>query len=518
MTTHQPEQNNAPLGQTIAVVDLGSNSFHLVLARIIDKDVQILLREKIKVRLAEGLSKDLVLDQPSIERGLKTLQIFAQTLAGFHPDDVKLIGTYTLRSALNAKEFLEKARNILPYPITVVAGQEEARLIYQGVAHSMHFTENRLVIDIGGGSTEFVIGKNFETLALSSRNTGCVSLANLFFTNGKISQKRFKKASLYVEQKLQPIIKQYNQIGWQQCIGTSGTISALTELALANGFTEDHLTPKAMSKIKKLLLSFDHFDELNVEGLNEDRKAVILTGFIILNEAFNCLNIDSIEYCDKALREGVLYEMEERMQHDDIRERSVTSLIRRMSVDEEHAKRVQSTAKFLYKNTYKSWHLKDIPDAKLLLKWASKLHEIGLHINSSGTHKHSAYIIENSAMPGFSQEQLLLLSTLVRFHRKKIRVDDIPEFSLYSNQQVYRLICLFRLAVLLNQKRQPDFLPDFDVYADDEEITLEFDLDWLKGKDLFQANLTSERDKLKKISIDLNHSQVEESLGLNLSN
>lgn len=489
--------------QTVAVVDLGSNSFHLVLARIINKDVQILLKEKIKVRLAKGLNDDLVLDEESIQRGLKTLNIFAHTLDGFHPDDVNIIATYTLRVAKNAKDFFRRAKKILPYPINVVAGQEEARLIYQGVAHSMHFTDKRLVIDIGGGSTELIIGQGFEPLALTSRNVGCVNLSKQFFKDGNISKKQFKKAFLKVEQEVQPITKGYKKIGWQQCIGTSGTISALTEIAIANGFCEQHLSRGGLEKIKNLLLSFDHINDISLLGLTDDRRPVVVSGLVVLIAIFDMLNIESIEYCDKALREGALYEMEERMQHKDIRQRSVDSLITRLSVDTEHADRVAQTCKVLYRQLKKFWPLNQVNDAKLFLIWAAKLHEIGLHINSSSVHRHSAYIVANSPLPGFNQESQLLLTTLLRFHRKKIKPDELPEFSLFQQNDVIRLIVLFRLAVLLNQKRQNNFLPDLQVNAKDCNLELNFAKGWLLDKDLFNSVIDVEQQQIAKLGINL---------------
>ncbi len=493
------------LPKTVAVVDLGSNSFHLVLARIINNDVQILLREKIKVRMAKGLNDELMLDDAAIQRGLDTLAIYAHTLDGFHVDSVKILATYTLRSAINAHAFINQARDIIPYPIEIISGQEEARLIYQGVAHSMHFSKKRLVIDIGGGSTELIIGKGFETLALSSRNVGCVNLTRMYFPDGKISKKQIKKAQLHLEQELQPILKQYKGLGWAQCIGTSGTNSALLEIIEANGWGTNEITLASLEKIKQRMLAFDHFDALTIDGLSEERQPVILSGLLILLTIVKTFKIDTIEYCDKALREGALFEMEERLQHHDIRERSVSSLATRLIVDDEQNQRVQQVGLKLLEQVHDNWPFKTIKESRLFIKWAAILHEIGLHINSSGSHNHAAYIVANSPLLGFSQEEQLLLTTLLRFHRKKIKKDELPSFTLFKDKHVRRLIALFRLSVLFNQKRQDNFLPEWQCQVKDNEITLTFPNDWLEDKTLFEANLESEQLQLKKLDIDLTY-------------
>ena len=499
LDTKQPQQ----VSQTVAVVDLGSNSFHLVLARIINDDVQILLREKIKVRLATGLDAKLMLSNEAIERGLSTLKIYAETLKGFHPDDVNIIATYTLRTAKNSQRFLSKAKKIIPYPIEVISGQEEARLIYQGVAHSMHHVGNRLVIDIGGGSTEFIIGEGFKTKALASRNIGCVNLTTLFFADGHITKERFNKAFIHCEQQLQPIINQYQSLGWQAALGTSGTISALTEIAIANGFVQSHLTSAALTKIKDLVLSFKHVDDIALDGLTEDRPHIILAGLIVLIAAFEMLNIESLEYCDKALREGALYEMEDKLKQHDIRKRSVQSLTKRLAVDKQQSKRVYKTVEYIFDQAQTGWQLANIVDAKLMLQWACQLLEVGLHINSSSFHKHSAYVVANSTMPGFNQEELQLLSTLLRLHRKKLVKELIPTLSLFNKRKIGKLIAILRLSVVLNLKRQSNFLPKFKVVTNKDKIVLEFAKAWLHNKPLVQANLENEITQLAKIGIEL---------------
>ena len=511
--------NNIAATKTIAVVDLGSNSFHLVLARIVEKDVQILLREKIKVRLASGLSDDLNLDQSAIERGLKTLETYNQTLMGFHPDDVNIVATYSLRAAKNSAEFIEKAKAIIPYPINIISGQEEARLIYQGVAHSVHSVGKRLVIDIGGGSTELAIGEGFETLALASRNIGCVNLTKRYFADGKITKQRFKQAFLHAEQQISPIVKAYKNVGWQHCIGTSGTASALIEavngakttpnISNATGLNPlQRLTIDELKTLKQKLLKFDCFDDIDLKGISDDRKGVIVCGLAVMLAVMKMLDIESLEYCDKALREGALYEMEEKLQHHDIRERSVMSLRNRVTVDNEQVERVLKTNQILFDGAQKSWSLAKIVDGKLLLDWAANLHEIGVHINSSSSHKHSAYLTEHSTMPGFNQEQQLLLTTLLKHSRKKLKPQELPQFSLYKTAQVVKLVCIFRLSILLNQKRQDNYLVNWQVAAKKEQLVLSFEHQWFATKDLFKSILEREQKQFSKVGITLTIEQV----------
>ncbi|WNC70092.1 exopolyphosphatase [Thalassotalea nanhaiensis] len=494
--------------QKVAVVDLGSNSFHLVLARIVEQDVQILLKEKLRVRLAQGLDINLNLSEESIERGLRTLAIYAETLKGFHPSKVNIIATYTLRVANNASKFLQRAKAIIPYPIQVVSGQEEARLIYQGVAHSMHYQENRLVVDIGGGSTEFIIGNGFNTLALSSRNVGCVSLSKTHFGQGKINKKRFKNALLAAEQELEPIVDKFKNITWKLAIGTSGTASALTEIAHANNFCQGPLTHQALTDIKNAVLKFDHFEQIKLKGLTTDRQHVIVGGLIIMMAIFDLFEITQLEYCDKALREGALYEMDDNLQHEDIRERSIESLINRVSVDVQHNEHVALTCLQLLKQSQPGWDFNAIPETPRYLRWASALHEVGLHINSSNYHKHSAYVIENAGMLGFNQDEVTLLATLIRLHRKKILNELIPELSLFDYKWVARLIVIFRLSVLFNQKRQKDFLPTWQFKVHKNNAELEFPQAWLTNKELFKANLDTEIKQMQKLGIKLTYKGV----------
>jgi exopolyphosphatase/guanosine-5'-triphosphate,3'-diphosphate pyrophosphatase len=485
----------------IAAVDLGSNSFHMVIARIVKGDIQLLHREKQKVQLAEGLNEDLVLSEEAIERGLNVLRQFADTLQPFAPQSVRVIATYTLRRAKNAATFLRRAKTLFPFPIEVISGQEEARFIYQGVAHFEHFSGKRLVIDIGGGSTEFAIGDGAQPLRLSSRNMGCVSYAKSHFPAGKISARRFNKAIIQAEQELEPIISSFRATGWQQVVGTSGTIKTLRDIVVNFGWTNGPVELCHLLQLRDYLLNFDNSAELELTGLTDDRKLLLCSGLSILIAAFQMLQIEQLVYVDAALREGVLYEMSDRMQHLDIREQTMYSLLQRYDIDQAQANRVKGTALALLALVRDSWQLDD--EDALLLGFAATVYEIGLHINSSGVQKHSAYILQNANLPGFNQEQQSLLACLVRFHRRKIRADEIPYFSLYELPKVINLLVLLRLAVLLNQKRRDDFLPPLTATAKVQYLQLQLAPEWLQLQSVLAADLLQEQKILKKIAFKL---------------
>lgn len=473
----------------------------MVIARIVKGDIQLLHREKQKVQLAEGLNEDLVLSEEAIERGLNVLRQFADTLQPFAPQSVRVIATYTLRRAKNAATFLRRAKTLFPFPIEVISGQEEARFIYQGVAHFEHFSGKRLVIDIGGGSTEFALGDGMQPLRLSSRNMGCVSYAKSHFPGGKISARRFNKAIIQAEQELEPIISSFRATGWQQVVGTSGTIKTLRDIVVNFGWTNGPVELCHLLQLRDYLLNFDNSAELELSGLTDDRKLLLCSGLSILIAAFQMLQIEQLVYVDAALREGVLYEMSDRMQHLDIREQTMYSLLQRYDIDQAQANRVKGTALALLALVRDSWQLDD--EDALLLGFAATVYEIGLHINSSGVQKHSAYILQNANLPGFNQEQQSLLACLVRFHRRKIRADEIPYFSLYELPKVINLLVLLRLAVLLNQKRRDDFLPPLTATAKVQYLQLQLAPEWLQLQSVLAADLLQEQKILKKIAFKL---------------
>ncbi|NDV89671.1 exopolyphosphatase [Alteromonas sp. 345S023] len=488
----------------VAALDIGSNSFHLVVARIVAGSVQILHRVKQKVRLAEGLDENNVLSDEAMERGLSMLRVIAESLRGFEPDSVRIVATHTLRKAVNARLFINSAKDILPYPVEVISGVEEARLIYSGVAHTNHADGQQLVIDIGGGSTEFVIGKGLTPMLCRSLQMGCVSYTQRFFADGELKKKNFDKAITSASQQLELIETRYRKLGWVQCVGTSGTIRTLFNLCQQdrpNGH-DIPVTLKSLRKLMKQFISAGHIDELDYPALSEDRRVVIAGGLAILIAAFKALNIEALVYSPAALREGVLYQMEDVLHHADIRGRTASSLATRYDVDTTQANMVLNTALTLFDQVDKTWKLRQ-QDFRNMLGWAALLHEVGLQINSRGVQRHSAYILANVDMPGFTQEQQMLLATLVRCHRKKIRKNDIPSFNLYDIDAIKRLIALLRLSVLLNIKRQEGFLPDFKIKAGGNDIEITFPEGWLDEKPIITADLMREIGYWKSLDLGL---------------
>lgn len=488
----------------IAALDIGSNSFHLVVARVVAGSVQIVHRVKQKVRLAEGLSADYSLSDEAQQRGLAALSVVAESLQGFAPQDVRIVATYTLRKAINAKSFIRAASNILPYPIEVIGGNEEARLIYLGVAHTNHDDGQRLVIDIGGGSTEFVIGEGFNPTLLRSLQMGCVSYTRRFFKHGELKAKAFDKAITAAQQELEMIDKKFTQAGWKVCIGTSGTIRSIIELAqqVNNKAKENCVTLADLTKLTKLCCDAGHLDKLALPELSEERRPVFAGGLAVLTAIFTSLQITEMEFSPAALREGVLYEMQEQFTHQDIRQRSAESLATRYDVDIEQARRVHATTLAIYQNIKADWKITG-KQLKAMLGWAALLHEVGLQINTQGMQRHSGYILQHIDLPGFNQEQQKLIATLVRFHRKKIRPNDIVEFALFSTDDVHKLIAILRVAVLLNIKRQDDLLPEMQFQVKGNSLQLGFPANWLAGKPIFSADLVSEANYIKALGLKL---------------
>lgn len=483
---------------SIAAVDLGSNSFHLVVAREVDGSLQILHKEKQRVYLADGLDDKNQLSQEAIDRAVAILKQFATTLQNFPETSVKVAATYTLRRAKNVNSFISQANKVFPYHIDVISGQEEARLIYQGVAHYIHHDDSRLVVDIGGGSTELIIGKHFKHKLLSSRNMGCVSFTKQFFSDGQITDKRFKKAEIRAEQELEVIFANYIGAGWQSVVGTSGTIKAILAMINANDPEQNCITLERLLELKTQFIAAKKINNLLIAGLSPERQVSICGGLAILIAIFQLFKIESMEYSDFSLREGLLHEMQQKLAKKDIRANTIENLSDRNAIDKEHANRVANTASWLFQQVQTQWQL-DSQDNHQLLQWAAQLHEIGLGINSSGLHKHSAYIVANSQLPGFTQQQQTLLSCLIRFYRKKIKLEELPTLLGLEHFQILQLIVLLRLAVLLNQKRLNDQHQELKVSAKVNSLLLTFPKKWLAEHSLLHADLQQEQKYLKKV-------------------
>ncbi len=478
----------------IAAIDLGSNSFHMVVAKVVGSDLQLISRHKQRVRLASGLDSEMNLTHAAMERGLECLAMFAERLQGFDESNVRIAATHTLRRARNAHFFINRAKEVMPFPIEIIPGEEEARLIYLGVAHTQVESNSKLVVDIGGGSTEMIIGQEFEPELLNSKQMGCVSFTEQFFKNGKVSKKNFTKAMLAAEQKLEAIASKYRKKGWDIALGSSGTIKAIQEVLIGLGFDDGLITAKRLDKLIETLCEFDSIDDIQLDGLTDDRKPVFAAGVAILAAIFEDLRIEQMFFSDGALREGLLYEMEERFVRSDIRMRTTENLAQIHRVDLDHANRVKAQAREMLDQVHTELGIKKKSDLFDLLEWSALLHEVGLSINLRSFHRHSFYILLHSTLPGFNREQQLVLATLARFQRKALKLNELPEFNLYKQNDVVSLIKILRLAIVLNGQRNDDPLPEITLAIKDDEWKLSCtDEAWLENNKLLHTDLQEEQ-------------------------
>ena len=470
---------------TIAAVDLGSNSFHCQIARVAGEQFFPLDSLREPVRLGAGLGKDKKLDDESQERALACLARFGERLRGFDPHGVRAIGTNTLRVAKNSKQFLRRARAALGFPIEVVAGREEARLIYLGVSHSLPASrDKRLVVDIGGGSTECIIGTGYKPLKLESLFMGCVSYSLRYFRDGRVTKSALKEADLAARAELQPIIGSYIRGNWQHAIGSSGTIRALAEILELSGYSEGLITLAGLDRLRSQLLRAGDISAIELPGLRPDRQPVLIGGLAILYAVLDELNIDEMTPATGAMRQGILYDMLGRFHNHDMRDVTVSQFMQRYHVDAHQARRVGTFAETLYEKLAGSSASEDAPR---LLGWAARLHEIGIPVAYSGYHKHSAYIISNADMPGFSREEQERLASLVLSHRRSLKKswEILPE-------QDRAIVLALRLAVVLCRARRDARFPPLEIKAQGERLRLSFDAAWLESNPLTATALREE--------------------------
>ncbi|AIW17991.1 exopolyphosphatase [Vibrio coralliilyticus] len=485
----------SPEIRDVAAIDLGSNSFHMVVARVVDQDLQLVSRHKQRVRLAAGLDAQKNLDNASIERGLECLAMFAERLQGFEECNIRIAATHTLRQANNAHIFLQRAREVLPFPIEIIPGVEEARLIYLGVAHTQPESDSKLVVDIGGGSTEMIIGKGFDPELINSKQMGCVSYTKLYFANGKLSRKNFAKAILAAEQRLESIAHRYCKKGWEIAFGSSGTIKAIREVLIGMGYDDGIITAKRLDKLVEKLCDWPTIEDIDLSGLTPDRKPVFAAGVAILMAIFKDLKIDEMHFSEGALREGLLFEMEDGFKRSDIRMRTTENLASKHLVDLDHAARIKHQAQSFLQQVHQDLGIKKSSELFDLLDWSALLHEVGLSISLQAFHRHSAYILRHTYMPGFNREQQTVLAMLVRFQRKALKLHEMEEFTLFKKKHIIGVIRILRLAILLNGQRNEDALPKLMLSIDGDTWTLSSDDDeWLEHNKLLHADLMTEQE------------------------
>ncbi len=499
------DNKNSKDEQVFAAIDLGSNSFHLTLATFQHKNIQILGRLKTRVQLAAGLNRYNKLEKESSDRAIDCLKKFGERLQGMPEASVKALATYTLRKARDKQKFLAKAEKALGYPIEIISGREEARLIYSGVAHYEVSKKKLLVIDIGGGSTEFATGTGFTSELLDSLQMGCVSFATKFFRNGEISKVNFKKAITATRLELLSIEDLYLREDWDEVIGTSGTIEAIELILKDKELIEDSITYSALKILRKELIATGKAENLQLPESIQNRKEIIASGLAILIGIFKSLKITSMRTSPAALREGILFELLGAANNEDIRESSILGLRERFHIDSDQANRVHKTAKKIYKMVKHDWDI-DKKSLRQLLRWSCFTHEIGMSLNYSNQQKHGEYIICSTDIAGFSLQKKSKLALLVRSCRRKFPLEEFKQLDDNNDtDELIKVARILRLAILLNHRRRDSvFLPD-SITVKGNAMRLCFPKKRLDKWTLLQADLELEDQFLQRKEMELSY-------------
>jgi exopolyphosphatase/guanosine-5'-triphosphate,3'-diphosphate pyrophosphatase len=487
----------------VAAVDLGSNSFHMIVARLDESGtISVIDRLRETVRLGGGLKENGKLSNESMDRALACLEKFGQRIRALPKGDVRVAGTNTLRVAKNAEEFLVVAEQTLGHPIAVISGREEARLIYLGVAHGRAARSGkRLVVDIGGGSTELIVGEGKESERRESLYTGCVSASRKYFGDGDISKKRMTRAIIESQLVFYPFAHTMRAGKWEEAVGCSGTIKSIRNIVQAEGWCESGITLDALYKLQTKLVKQGHVDKLNLAELKPERAPVLPGGVAVLIAVFETLGISEMRVSDQALREGLLYDLIGRLQHEDARDVTVQSAMQRWNLDVEHASHVTSTVARLFDQVSDDWALSN--EHRDMLIWAAQLHEIGLQISHGAYHKRGAYILTHADLPGFSRPEQAMLATLVLSHRQRFRMNAFDDLVELARVPAVRLCVLLRLAVLFHRGRTDEQVPDVVLKVGKSFIEVNFPYGWLDQHPLTQADLGKEYDYLKEANIKL---------------
>jgi len=442
-----------------AAVDLGSNSFRLEIAHYVGGQIQRIDYIKEPVRQGGDLDEDRNLNEAAIERGLRCLERFGEALKGFSKQNVRAVATQTLREARNKKHFIALAEKALGYQIEIISGVEEARLIYQGVSHFLPQSDDRrLVVDIGGRSTEFVLGKHFDAKTTESLRVGSVAWSLKYFPEGELSERNLKRAEVAAKSFLDVIARSYAPKHWDVAYGASGTVGAVGDVLALAGFDEGKITKKGLDWLRDELIKAKKTDKLKLAGLKEERNAVIGGGLSVLRAVFDLLKIDTLHVARGALRHGLFYDMISEASDGLVytKEASIDLLLSRFPVDTAHAENVKAAAIHLFDSAASDLNLKkrEIKEQRRLLGWAAQSHEIGSIISHSASHRHGAYILDHTELMGFSQSELHHLSLLVYGQHGKLKKLELSD---NDSDLIVSLICL-RLAIILCHSRNVPLL------------------------------------------------------------
>lgn len=489
--------------EILGAVDLGSNSFHMVIARLSHGQLTVMDRLREPVRLAAGLDRRNRLDPSSQQRALECLARFGERLRNLHARRVRVVGTNTLRKARRSERFLRQARRVLGHPVEVISGIEEARLIYLGVSRSLpNVRGSQLVIDIGGGSTEVIRGRGAQPEDMESLYIGCVGLTAEYFPGGKLSERNFCAARQAARREFAPIRARFVRGHPARVAGASGTIRAAYDVLNSLGRARKGIGLRDLEYLIDRMIACKHIRDLQLPGLADDRAEVFPGGVAILVEAIAAFDVKRMVVADGALREGILHDMVGRLTHEDARVRTVRAMQARFRVDRRHADRVAGTAGRLWQLVARDWEI-DSETARHLLIWAAKLHELGLDIAHAHHHHHAAYLLENADMPGFARDEQRVLACLVRAHRRRFSREQFATLPREWRTSALRLAALLRLAVLLHRSRGVGALPPIRLAARGRSIRLVLPAAWLRDNPLTRADLEQEREYLAAVGLNL---------------
>ena len=487
-----------------AALDLGSNSFHLIIARLDHGELIAIERLKEKVQLARG-STDGVMNAAAISRGLDCVARFAQRLRSVPLDRVTIVGTAALRDAHNRDAFLIPAAQLLRHPIRILTGEEEAELIFLGVSHALAASaDKRLIVDIGGGSTEFCVGGSFAPQFSASINLGCVTLTDRWLGDGTPLSKGYLDARGEARELIGPIAASWKaHARGAIAIGTSGTIESVQSVLIANGFDSTPITREGVAELERAIVERRWISDLSVPGLEPERVDIFPAGLAALSATLEMLDIDRIEFVDASLQHGLLYDLASRRTLENVQERTIEGWRRRFHVDLAQALRVRRLALALLESVLKSWDLEDVA-LRTLLGWAADLHEVGLMVSARQPNRHGAYLVENGDLPGFMAEERRAIALLIRSHRGGFPVFAFASFPEPIGQRLKRLAVLLRLAVIFERTRTDVDSPNVNVEVNGERIDVAVDANWLTDHALSRVELEWERERLAGAAMTLN--------------
>ena len=487
----------------VAAVDLGSNSFHMLVARTGETGLQVIDRLREPIRLARGLTDERRLTEEAETVALECLRRFGQRLQDLPAHRVRVVGTNTLRRLRRSRKFLAEAEAALGHRIEVIAGVEEARLIYGGVTHGLAADGcSRLVVDIGGGSTELIIGGDAGPQLMHSVHMGCVTWTQDFFASGELTKKSLRRARLQARAALTYLVRDYRAHGWDVALGASGSIRSVWKVGAAMGLGEHLITRKSIDEIERACIASGHIDKLDLPALRDDRREVFAGSLSVLGGVFDALKIDQMEVSDRALREGVIYDLLGRLSDQDVRDRSTSALASRFKLDREQAGRVESLALSLLAQVADVWQL-DNENCRDFLAWSAQLHEIGMAISHAGYHKHSAYVLAQVDLHGFSRTDQQILAAIVRGHRGKWSSSWYEELPKVWRVTAQRLAILLRIAVILNRGRNLTDAPEITAQASRSGLNLILPAEWLETHALTLTDLEQDARRLRNSEFSL---------------